>query len=342
LLNQADAHRLPLPAQAFDVIICHSSLPHFADKSAALCELKRVLRPGGHLIILHDIGREMVNAIHTSAAEAARGDLLPTGQELQSLLAQAGLVEIHVEDTPDHYLAVGRVPVTRSCSALRAEGLVVRYGALRALDGVSLTVEAGEMMGLFGPNGAGKSTFMKAAMGLVRIDGGTLSVLDTALSSPAYRRVRPQLGYVPQRLPNGRFPVTVWDAVAMGRYGLAGVGRSLTSQDRAFVQEALGCVGLAHLAERRVQDLSGGQAQRVGIARALAQQPQMLLLDEPTANLDRDGQLELAQQVQALNRERGITVLIVSHSMDVAHLCRRLCFFEAGRVSRIEEMPNHA
>jgi ABC-type Mn2+/Zn2+ transport system ATPase subunit len=248
----------------------------------------------------------------------------------------------HVEGTPDHYLAVGRVPVARSGSALQAESLVVRYGATRALNGVSLTVEPGEMMGLFGPNGAGKSTFLKAAMGLARIDGGMLSVLDTLLSSPAYYHIRPQVGYVPQRLPNGRFPVTVWDAVAMGRYGLVGVGRSLTSRDQALVQEALVCVGLAHLAGRCVQDLSGGQAQRVGIARALAQRPQMLLLDEPTANLDRDGQLELAHQVQALNRERGMTVLIVSHNMDVAHLCRRLCFFEAGRVSRIEEMPNHA
>jgi energy-coupling factor transporter ATP-binding protein EcfA2 len=92
---------------------------------------------------------------------------------------------------------------------------------------------------------------------------------------------------------------------------------------------------LRDLAERLVQNLSGGQAQRVAIARALAQEPELLLLDEPTASLDRAGQVELARQVQALNRMRGIAVVIVSHNIEVAHLCHRLYLFDAGEARAI-------
>jgi ubiquinone/menaquinone biosynthesis C-methylase UbiE len=113
LLVQADAHQLPFasegtPGSGFDLVVCHNSFPHFADKPAALLDLARVLRPGGHLLILHDLSREKVNAIHSGAGEAVRNDLLPPGIETRHLLVRAGFIPVQVQDTEEHYVVVGR------------------------------------------------------------------------------------------------------------------------------------------------------------------------------------------------------------------------------------------
>jgi demethylmenaquinone methyltransferase/2-methoxy-6-polyprenyl-1,4-benzoquinol methylase len=105
---QADAHRLPFAVPGFDLVICHNSFPHFADKPAALLGLARILRPGGYLLILHDLSREKVNAIHSGGGEAIRNDLLPPGVETRRMLTEAGFIAVKVEDTDEHYVAVGR------------------------------------------------------------------------------------------------------------------------------------------------------------------------------------------------------------------------------------------
>lgn len=329
--SQADVHALPLATAQFDVVVCHGSFPHFRDKRAALMEIQRALKPGGHVLILHDIGRAQLNAIHQRAqAIAIHDDLLPESDAMRALLAQTGFTALQIEDAPEHYRVLARAP-TSAAWALVAQNVVVQYGDTVALREVSLAVRRGEMVGLFGANGAGKSTFLKAALGLVPLRAGTMVVGGVSVSSRAFAQTRTRIGYVPQKMPNGRFPITVRDAVAMGRYGLVGMGRALDARDHALVSSALEQMGLRELAARRVHNLSGGQAQRVGIARALAQQPELLLLDEPTASLDHQGQWELAQQIQRLNRERGITVVIVSHTREIARLCQRIYLFEAGR-----------
>jgi ubiquinone/menaquinone biosynthesis C-methylase UbiE len=113
LLVQADAHQLPFasdgpPVSGFDLVVCHNSFPHFADKPAVLLDLARVLRPGGHLLILHDLSREKVNAIHSGAGEAVRNDLLPPGIETEHMLVRAGFIPLQVQDTEEHYVVVGR------------------------------------------------------------------------------------------------------------------------------------------------------------------------------------------------------------------------------------------
>jgi demethylmenaquinone methyltransferase/2-methoxy-6-polyprenyl-1,4-benzoquinol methylase len=105
---QADAHRPPFATAAFDLVVCHNSFPHFADKPAALSGLARALQPGGHLLILHDLSREKVNAIHSGGGPAIQHDLLPPGEETEWMLARAGFVDVWVEDTDTHYVAVGR------------------------------------------------------------------------------------------------------------------------------------------------------------------------------------------------------------------------------------------
>ena len=114
LLVQADVHRLPFAPAAtagagFDLVVCHNSFPHFADKPVALLDLARVLRPGGHLLILHDLNRERVNAIHSRAGGPIRNDLLPPGAETRQLLIEAGFTNVRVEDTEEHYVAVGQL-----------------------------------------------------------------------------------------------------------------------------------------------------------------------------------------------------------------------------------------
>ena len=105
---QADVHRPPFAAPAFDLVICHNCFPHFADKPAALHALARLLPSGGHLLILHDLSREKVNAIHTSGGPAIQDHLLPPGDQTGRMLAQAGLGHVHVEDAEDHYIITAR------------------------------------------------------------------------------------------------------------------------------------------------------------------------------------------------------------------------------------------
>jgi ubiquinone/menaquinone biosynthesis C-methylase UbiE len=104
---QADAHRPPF-VPGFDLVICHNSFPHFADKPAALRYLASILRAGGHLLILHDLSREKVNAIHSGGSEAIKNDLLPPGEETGRMLAQAGFTDVHVEDTDERYMVTGQ------------------------------------------------------------------------------------------------------------------------------------------------------------------------------------------------------------------------------------------
>ncbi len=106
---QADAHRPPFAARGFDLVICHNSFPHFADKPAALNPLARLLRPGGHLLILHDLSRERVNAIHSSGGAAIQNHLLPPGEETGHMLMRAGLGDVQVEDSDERYVITGRL-----------------------------------------------------------------------------------------------------------------------------------------------------------------------------------------------------------------------------------------
>jgi demethylmenaquinone methyltransferase/2-methoxy-6-polyprenyl-1,4-benzoquinol methylase len=121
---QADAHRPPFAAPGFDLVVCHNSFPHFADKPAALNALARLLRPGGHLLILHDLSREKVNAIHSGGGEAIHNDLLPPGEETERMLVRAGFGDVQVEDTAEHYMVAGRRGVGNKRESRNAPGAI--------------------------------------------------------------------------------------------------------------------------------------------------------------------------------------------------------------------------
>jgi zinc transport system ATP-binding protein len=220
--------------------------------------------------------------------------------------------------------------------------LWVTYSHRPVLEDVSLVIQSGRYVGILGPNGAGKSTLLKVILGLVQPSRGEVQVFG---EPPArLRKSGRLLGYLPQKpLSHPHFPVSVLDVVLMGRYGRIGLGKRPGPRDREAALANLSRLGIAHLAERPIGELSGGEQQRVFIARALAVEPKLLVMDEPTISLDACAQDDLFELVHGLKEELGLTVLIVSHDIgavarhvdDVVCLNRRLHVHEAPPIGRL-------
>ncbi|MDR1249512.1 MAG: metal ABC transporter ATP-binding protein [Treponema sp.] len=219
--------------------------------------------------------------------------------------------------------------------AIKARNINAVYGRLTALEDVSLDIPKGGVTGLCGSNGAGKSTFLKLCLGMIRPRRGSISVLGDRPGYPGFRRTLLRIGYVPQNTAGGSLPTTVREAVSMGRYGMAGFCRPLSPRDKDLVEAALETAGVADLAKRRVQELSGGQTQRVAIARALAMEPELLLLDEPTSNLDSGGRADLLRILRERQEYRHITVIIVSHDEETVSGCADRYRFSEGRAEKL-------
>ncbi|MFT4164655.1 MAG: metal ABC transporter ATP-binding protein [Microlunatus sp.] len=197
-------------------------------------------------------------------------------------------------------------------AGIEVDDLVVRYGEVVALDGVSLSVAPGQVTGLVGMNGAGKSTLFKALIGMVRPARGSIR-LDGV--EPAQARRRGLIGYVPQNeAVDWTFPVSVRDVVMMGRYGHQGFARRARASDHAAVEEALDRVELTGYANRQIGQLSGGQRKRAFVARGLAQGAATLLLDEPFAGVDKRSEATIVQLLRSLADE-GRTILVSTHDL---------------------------
>ena len=194
--------------------------------------------------------------------------------------------------------------------ALQARELWAGYDGQPALEGVSFDIEAGCLAGLVGPNGSGKSTLLRVILGLHKPWRGDIRVFGSGR-----HRDRRRLGYAPQsEQVDWSFPVTVFDMVLMGRYGRLGPLRRPTKADREITWQALESVRLADLAHRRAGELSGGQQRRALIARALAQEADLLLLDEPMAGLDATAEHDLIALLEGL-RDQGKTLLVATHDL---------------------------
>jgi len=186
-----------------------------------------------------------------------------------------------------------------------------------ALKDITLDIVEGEFIGIIGPNGSGKTTLCKAVLGLMRPLEGNLQIFDCACEELRCHH-RARIGYLPQK---GRldqnFPITVLEAVMMGRYGVLGLFRRPAKQDQEIALQALTNVGMQDHRDSALGHLSSGQQQRVLIARALAQQPQVLLLDEPTTGIDITTQHSVLDLVRRLHRDLGLTVLLVTHDINM-------------------------
>lgn len=186
-----------------------------------------------------------------------------------------------------------------------------------ALQDISLEISEGEFVGVIGPNGSGKTTLCRAILGLMRPLEGSLQIFDCACEKLRCHH-RARIGYLPQKgVLDRNFPITVLEAVMMGRYGALGLFRRPRQQDREIAVEALENVGMQDHRNTALGRLSGGQQQRVLIARALAQKPQVLLLDEPTTGVDITTQHSVLDLVQHLHRDLGLTVLLVTHDINL-------------------------
>jgi zinc transport system ATP-binding protein len=183
------------------------------------------------------------------------------------------------------------------------------------LQGVNLEIREGTFLGLIGPNGGGKTTLLRAILGLVRPDRGMIRVYGLP---PEHRHNRGRIGYLPQRAyADLTFPVTVFDVALMGRYSRIGLWRRPSAEDRHRVMENLKVVEMAHLKDRPIGHLSGGEQQRVFIARALASEPRMLLLDEPTAGVDTKARESFYKFLGRLKKDFSLTIVLVSHDIGV-------------------------
>ena len=211
--------------------------------------------------------------------------------------------------------------------AVRLTGVSAGYGDRVALADVTLSITTGSLLAVIGPNGAGKSTLLKAIAGLIEPFSGTVEVL----GGPPGREAR-RIAYVPQaEVVDWAFPVTVGDVVMMGRVPLIGVGRSAGSADRAAVAAALETVGMTHAVERQVGSLSGGQRRRVFLARAIAAQPDLYLLDEPVTGVDATTQEDLMDVLEAEARA-GRTVVATTHDLACASQRFHQAAFVSGRI----------
>jgi zinc transport system ATP-binding protein len=212
---------------------------------------------------------------------------------------------------------------TTDTPVVDVDGVSFGYTSTPVVEDVSMRVDAGEYVAVVGPNGSGKSTLLKIVLGLLRPDGGDASLF----GEPAHAFDDGQrIGYVAQHASASKeMPITVREVVNMGRYPHVGFGR-LDAEDRAIVEQSLETVGMSAFANRRVTNLSGGQRQRAFIARALASEADLLVLDEPTVGVDAESVDAFYDLLDALH-EDGITVLLVEHDLNavVRHADRVVC-----------------
>ena len=201
---------------------------------------------------------------------------------------------------------------------LEAEGLVVRYPGLpaAALDGVSLDVPTGSLYAVLGPNGSGKSTLMKALLGVAPVTAGRIALDGRPSAEWSRRDIARSVGAVAQA-ESIAFPLSTRELVAMGRYPYLGPLDGEREEDRSAVARALEACDVSELSERDVTTLSGGELQRARIARALAQEPRALVLDEPTSSLDIRHEMAILELLRGAATS-GMTVVLITHGLDVA------------------------
>lgn len=215
------------------------------------------------------------------------------------------------------------------------------FASQSVIQNMSFSVESGEMLGIVGPNGSGKTSLLKLLANIASGQQGSIALFGRPLSEMQQETVAKSVAFVPQDTHQA-FPFSVAETVLTGRFPHhhrtfwdLGFGWE-SSDDRAVAQQAMMTMDVWHLAERPVTGLSGGERQRVVIARALAQDPEVLLLDEPTAFLDLHHQIDICAVLDRLKRERGLTIIMVSHDLNLAsQYCDRLMLLDQGQVHRL-------
>ncbi len=198
---------------------------------------------------------------------------------------------------------------------------------------VTLRVEKGEFLGIIGPNGAGKTTLLETINGLLEHAKGKIHIFGKEIRRFG-SSIRKEIGYIPQEFGvDDLTPFLVKDVILMGRFGKIGLLKSISNKDRQKAQEAMESIGIDGLSSRPIGKLSGGQLQKVMIARALTKDPKILLLDEPFSNLDFNATADISQQISRLHDERDLTTLVVIHDISsIPKRCDRVIVMNGGKI----------
>ncbi len=200
---------------------------------------------------------------------------------------------------------------------IRFSNATFSYNGHEALKDITLDIFEGEFVGVIGPNGSGKTTLLKGLLGLIHPTSGSLQIFDCACEELRCHH-RARIGYLPQKeRTDPNYPITVWEAAMMGRYGAMGLFKRPQKQDHEIVMESLEAVGMADLKDQAFGQLSGGEQQRVLIARALSQRPDILLLDEPTTGIDAATQRRLRDLICKLHQQFHLTIVFVTHDINL-------------------------
>lgn len=219
--------------------------------------------------------------------------------------------------------------------AIRVQKLDYAFNQRSVLTEVAFEVENGQFFIIIGPNGSGKTTLLKLLVGLLPLKSGQIELLSRPINTYTARALSRRMAYVPQNVPV-EFPYSVTQVVLMGRAPHLGLLGFEGEADLEMARNAMAITGVAHLADRRLDQLSGGEQQRVFIARAICQQPRVLLLDEPTAALDLSHQVRLMDLLERLKIEQNVTIVMVSHDLNMAAMyADQLLLLSKGRVARL-------
>jgi iron complex transport system ATP-binding protein len=215
---------------------------------------------------------------------------------------------------------------------LKVDNVSFRYGEQWVLRGIDFTVEKGDFLGIIGPNGSGKTTLLRVIDGILAPQEGAVLLEGTEIGKLRREALARSVAVVPQYSALA-FPFSVEEVVLMGRAPHLGRWRFEGDEDNRIARKAMEMTDTLGLAARDMESLSGGERQRVLIARALAQDPRLMLLDEPTAFLDIRHQVDFFDRIRLLNRDRGLTVIAVTHDINLAaHYCDRIILLKGGRI----------
>jgi iron complex transport system ATP-binding protein len=216
--------------------------------------------------------------------------------------------------------------------AFAVENLSYAFGSRAVLTNLSFSVPRSHLFIIIGPNGAGKTTLIKLMMRILKMQTGQIEILQAPLGTYSQKKLAKVSAYVPQGLPAG-FPFTVEETVLLGRAPHQKVLGLASQNDLDIAQQAMNFTQITELASRKLDQLSGGEQQRVLIARALCQQPQIMLLDEPTASLDLSHQIRIMDLMERLKTEKGVTVVMASHDVNLAAMYGdQLLLLKAGEI----------
>jgi iron complex transport system ATP-binding protein len=220
-------------------------------------------------------------------------------------------------------------------NAIAIDRLSYAYGKSAVLKHVRFSVASGDFFVIIGPNGSGKTTLMKLMAGLEKLPEGKLSILGREIQNYKKKDLARKIAFVPQEVPTD-FPFTVLEVVLMGRSPYQGTLGLERARDVEKARQAITFTGISHLADRKLNALSGGERQRVFIARAICQEPEIMLLDEPTASLDLAHQIRIMDLMEKLQQEKKITIVMVSHDLNLAAMYgTRLLLLNKGEIVKI-------